>query len=183
MRPRMNDASLTAFIEAANMAESLPAFTDPTNSLESRLQRTKLIRSLTKTQRNYLGPEVNTAEFRDRYDALKLAQGVLPLIAEHSDVNRDDFAPGDGVMGLPPISVNIYSDCGVFAASGHFTNAFGGIPLNRIRSCPICKQVFMAQRANSSCCGTRCRKAYNQRLFRMRRKNAAMKKSNLRKGQ
>jgi hypothetical protein len=45
---------------------------------------------------------------------------------------------------------------------------------NRIRACRICQRIFWAPRAKSECCSQRCRKVYNQRNSRARRKKETL---------
>src|ERR1035438_9201726 len=90
--------------DVANLPERLPEPVELDADAGINLRLSKILKSLNKKQREYLGSPTNRAEFRDRYDAFRSAQEVLPILAKSRE--RGDFDHEAGVMSLPPISVD-----------------------------------------------------------------------------
>lgn len=171
-------SGLKVLIDMANMPERLPETGELYANTGINLRLSKFLKSLNKEQREYLGSPTDREEFRDRYDAFRSAQEVLPMLAKSKISQRGDFDLDAGVMRLPPISVNLYAtQGGLLASSGTFINSLEGVPSNRIRSCAVCKLVFWAPRENSECCSEKCRKTFNKRNSRSARKRLQQKKS------
>lgn len=135
----------------------------------AKIRLSRLLGSLNREQREFLGSPIDRNQFRDRYDALRTAQQFLPRLALPKTEERAEFDLEAGVMSLPPVSVNLYiAGDGRMSASGTFLNAIIGVPWDRIRHCAWhkCNNVFWASRVNSECCCQNHRKAYNQKNFR-----------------
>lgn len=160
---------LKVFIDSANQRELLPDLGEVLAGEGAEIRLSRILKSLNKEQREFLGSPTDRDQFRDRYDALRSAQRFLPRLALPKAEERDEFDLETGVMSLPPVSVNLYiAHDGRMSASGTFLNAIVGVPRDRIRHCAWhkCNNVFWATRVNSECCCQKHRKAYNQKNFR-----------------
>ena len=165
-------SDLAVFIDAANWDQKLPdpkaLFSDKENAFRTS-QFTKL---LSAEMLAFLGDPNEAREFRDRYDALRSAQEVLPSLADE----RTEYEPS-GFTSMPfSAGINFYTHDGVIGASGIFVNALRGVRKDRIRRCAVCEETFWARRINSECCTEKCRKTYNQRNSRIARAKVASKK-------
>lgn len=172
---------LKILIDAANKRKAFPEPREVLEGAGAEIRLSRLLKSLNKEQREFLGSPTDREQFRDRYDAFRSAQQFLPRLAQPKPDERADFDLEAGVMSLPPISVNLYKTRdGRIAASGTFTDALKGVPLDRIRHCAVCNGVFWASRVNSECCSTKHRKRFNQKNFRkVRKRTRTRKRSNL----
>ena len=172
-------SDLAILIDAANRDQQLPDPKELFSGTKHLFRISKFLKSLSAKTRAFLGEPNNVELFRDRYDALRSAQQILPSLAEEWP---DDEPSGPGFTSLPSVGVNLYIDNGMIAASGTFLNALQGVRADRIRRCNVCRNIFWAPRVNSECCTEKCRKTYNKRNSRAAQKELASEKRNARKG-
>lgn len=165
-------------IHAANWNQKLPDPKELFSPTGNVLRISDFTKSLSSDMRAFLGDPNNSEEFRDRYDALRSAQEILPSLA----LERTDYEPS-GFTSMPfSVGVNLYVVDGLIAASGTFLNALRGVRADRMRLCEVCKRIFWAPRINSECCSEKCRKTYNQRTSRAARKKFALRKRSPKRG-
>lgn len=174
---------LKVFIDMANRRKALPDFGEVMAGAGAEIRLSRLLGSLNKEQREFLGSPADQEQFRDRYDSFRSAQVFLPRLAQPKPEERAEFELETGVMSLPPISVNLYTtNDGRIAASGTFVDSLVGVPVDRIRHCAVCNKVFWASRSNSECCCHKHRKAYNQKNFRDDLKRSRVRKPRTKNG-
>lgn len=171
--------------ELSDIHKALDAATDePVNASVSL--RAKWIRKceeiapqLRPETRAYLGPASDLEHFLERYELLSAAGKVLQGITKrrapgshgqsHELMIHDTRFPVD-VPFTVPIAMAVNADGLLTVVPENLLVAsLVDVPVDRIRSCAICRQIFWAPRANSECCSERCRKTYNQRNSRENR--------------
>jgi hypothetical protein len=136
-------------------------------------------KGLQQETRAFLGPVSNLRQFLEAYELLSSAAKVLKSITKAHAAGppgrasellmRDPLWPID----LPfTITVELVVDeQGLLAVTENpLLKALQGVPVERLRSCAICRRYFWALRINSECCSERCRKTYNQRNSRDNRR-------------
>jgi hypothetical protein len=142
--------------------------------------------------REFLGSPSDFQQFIGKYELLSSAAKVLHSIGKRNAKGPSGYASKLMIHDpqwpaeLPfTVSIDLVVDergrLGV--TENPLLKSLVGIPIERIRSCAVCRRFFWAPRVNSECCSGRCRKSYNQRNSReARRKLLANKKPRSRKG-
>lgn len=153
---------LEVLIGVANRLKRLPDAAELFAGKGTEVRLSKLLKSLTKEQREFLGPSTDKFRFRNHYDAFVSAQQYLPLLADLKLNERSDYELNSQFTSLPSAKVDIYIQDGQLASSGVFITALDRVPANRIRRCAVCSSIFWATRNNSECCSEQHRKRFNK---------------------
>jgi hypothetical protein len=131
----------------------------------------------------FLGSPDDVWEFMRKYRDFWQARQLIPAIArrdwkiaDHPKFARnfDEYKRTRAVQKGLPMAILVSAQIDVAVNAGGeveilidpVLKSLEGIAANRIRTCPVCGQIFWAQQSNSPCCSKSHRKTFNTRNSR-----------------